>query len=80
MQELHVEFIDLGPACEHNLMCWICNKNPAVYQMNEDVFFPCRECQKIWHGSTLYGEQRHPVLAWFARKFTSDRYLRLWSF
>lgn len=36
---------------EHNLICWMCNKRPAIYYMNPNwIFMPCRECQKIYVG------------------------------
>jgi hypothetical protein len=36
-----------GPAAHHNLVCWLCNVRPAVYDMHPNWFFrPCWTCQK----------------------------------
>lgn len=35
-----------GPAAEHNMPCSICQKRHAVYDMNQDRFLPCWQCQK----------------------------------
>lgn len=36
-----------GPAAHHNLICWLCQSNFAVYDMRPNwVFRPCWECQK----------------------------------
>jgi len=45
-EKLHIKFFEMGPVVDHNLMCWLCNKNPAVYSMHPEwVFKPCWECQ-----------------------------------
>lgn len=46
-EKKHIKLFDIGGGLvSHNLMCWICNKNPAVYSMNPEwVFRPCWECQ-----------------------------------
>ena len=44
--QIQIEHIG-GGLCEHNLICWLCNKEPAVYDMNPNwVFRPCWTCQK----------------------------------
>ena len=36
----------VGPGASHNLVCWLCNKNSAVYDMHPNwVFRPCWDCQ-----------------------------------
>jgi hypothetical protein len=46
-KDVHVELLDRGPAVQHNLMCWLCNKNHAVYDMNPNwIFRPCWDCQE----------------------------------
>lgn len=75
--DIHVRFLDLGPMCEHNLVCWMCDKNKAQYQMNEGIFFPCRSCQ-AQIPSPIWTKNQHPVLSAFVRKFIRDRFLRVW--
>ena len=49
-----LQLVFVGPACIHNLKCWLCNENSAVYNMHPVwAFEPCWECQaKI--GGKLY--------------------------
>jgi hypothetical protein len=36
-----------GPAAHHNLICWLCGENHAVYDMHPNwVFRPCWDCQE----------------------------------
>ncbi|MFA5013932.1 MAG: hypothetical protein WC549_00125 [Actinomycetota bacterium] len=45
-KSVNVELLDSGPAVQHNLMCWLCNEEKAVYDMNPNwVFRPCWDCQ-----------------------------------
>lgn len=45
-KDIYVEMMEYGPAVEHNLMCWLCRENHAVYSMHPNwVFKPCWECQ-----------------------------------
>lgn len=45
MKDIHIEIEHLGPAATHNLMCWICNENKAVYHQYPNWYFgPCWEC------------------------------------
>ena len=42
---IKIDFV--GPAAIHNLLCWICHKEPAVYDMNPNWYFrPCWNCQR----------------------------------
>lgn len=35
----------------HNLTCWICNKDSAVYSASPEwIFKPCWDCQKKFKG------------------------------
>lgn len=43
---LVVQFKWDGPACNHNLVCWVCRSKAAVYFVNERLFRPCWECQR----------------------------------
>jgi hypothetical protein len=37
-----IEFKDIGLGLvEHNLTCWICEKEPAVYSTPDHLFKPC---------------------------------------
>lgn len=47
-----VQMIDLGAgAVNHNLLCWLCDKNSAVYYTHPKfVFYPCWNCQKQYQG------------------------------
>jgi hypothetical protein len=49
-----LQLVFMGGACIHNLKCWLCNENPAVYNMHPNwCFEPCWDCQnKI--GGKLY--------------------------
>ena len=42
-----IELLDIGAgAVSHNLLCWICNKKKAVYNMYPNwIFQPCWDCQ-----------------------------------
>lgn len=45
--KVKVKLCEMGPAVVHNLTCWVCDKEPAVYDMNPNwVFRPCWDCQK----------------------------------
>ena len=57
-----IKIIPIGPGGSvHNLTCWICNKEPAVYDMHPNwIFRPCWMCQgrgvgngKIMHNKLL---------------------------
>ena len=47
------ELCDYGgsPAVSHSVMCWICDKEPAVYSTWPNfIFIPCWKCQKKYKG------------------------------
>ncbi len=39
-----------GPAVEHDIVCWVCERKPAVYDMNANVFLPCWGCGRSLGG------------------------------
>lgn len=40
----------IGPVAEHNLLCWLCEEKPAVYDMNPNfIFRPCWGCQEVFN-------------------------------
>ena len=42
-----IEWRHMPGGCEHNLMCWLCGKNKAVYNMHPNWRFePCWKCQE----------------------------------
>ena len=45
---IKVQIDPIGPGIyQHNLLCWLCEERPAVYQANPHwCFAPCWECQK----------------------------------
>lgn len=44
--DIYIQMVDYGPAVEHNLICWWCRENHAVYSITPEwVFKPCWECQ-----------------------------------
>ena len=44
---LDMQLVLLGGFAMHNLHCWLCKKNPAVYNMHPNwVFEPCWKCQE----------------------------------
>ena len=46
-ESVKVKITHHGPAATHNLLCWLCEDNPAVYSMHPGwVFKPCWKCQK----------------------------------
>lgn len=50
--KIDIDFI--GMAATHNLMCWVCNENKAVYNMYPVwVFEPCYECSKDIGGKVI---------------------------
>ena len=47
-KHVKIEMFEVGPAILHNIICWMCDKNPAVYSVNPEwVFKPCWKCQKL---------------------------------
>lgn len=46
-KNVSIELLDLGAGgTSHNLLCWICNENKAVYNMYPNwIFQPCWDCQ-----------------------------------
>ncbi|MDZ4210053.1 MAG: hypothetical protein U1C56_02640 [Candidatus Curtissbacteria bacterium] len=46
-KDVSVELLDCGAGgANHNLLCWICNENKAVYNMYPNwIFQPCWDCQ-----------------------------------
>ncbi len=58
---IHIE--EIGPGfAQHDVLCWLCNERPAVYDMNPTwVFRPCWECQeRIGRGGTILFRNRLP--------------------
>lgn len=44
-KKVEIEFIGMGAM--HDLECWLCNEESAVYNMNPNwVFEPCWKCQE----------------------------------
>lgn len=42
-----IESRHLPGGSDHNLICWMCNKDSAIYSMHPDwIFLPCWECQR----------------------------------
>jgi len=53
---------------DHDLLCWVCNKESAIYDMNPTwVFRPCWKCQKKIGktGKILFRNN----LPWFVKLF-----------
>jgi len=52
MKQYKIEITPIGlGGFEHNLICWMCNKEPAVYDANPNWhFIPCWKCQKKYIG------------------------------
>lgn len=53
----------------HDLMCWICNEEPAVYDMSPNwIMRPCWSCQKkgIGDGKVF----RHPLLKFISKSLS----------
>lgn len=48
MQHRAINIDYIGPgAAQHDVLCWLCNKHPAVYDMHPAwVFRPCWDCQR----------------------------------
>lgn len=47
MKQRKIKIIAIGMLSDHDVMCWVCDKKPAVYDMNPTwVFRPCWKCQK----------------------------------
>ena len=45
---IHIKMFDIASCVNHNLMCWLCDKQPAVYNVYPNfIFLPCWKCQKI---------------------------------
>lgn len=45
--KITIESRHMPGGAEHNLVCWLCNNNPAVYSMHPNwIFKPCWDCQK----------------------------------
>ena len=54
--KLKVKIIHEGPITHNNLLCWLCNEQPAVYDMHPNWFFrPCWSCQRgiAWNGKLV---------------------------
>lgn len=65
-----IEAMEIGSAVLHNVMCWVCEKEPAVYSMNPDwIFRPCWKCQKKGIGS---GKIMHHWLLKFISRFVDN--------
>lgn len=56
-KKLKVTMAQEGPVMLHNLYCWFCEENPAIYSMNDGIFKPCWKCQKDFKGY----EHKHMV-------------------
>lgn len=67
LRKLKVDPIAMG-IVDHDVLCWLCNKRPAVYDMNPTwVFRPCWKCQKeIKRGGKIIFRDN---LNWFQRLF-----------
>ena len=49
--KITIESRHLPGGADHNLICWICNKEQAVYSMHPNwVFQPCWKCQQKFEG------------------------------
>lgn len=50
--DVRIEIDFVGPACTHNLICWVCGERKAVYHMYPVwCFGPCWECNGDIGGS-----------------------------
>lgn len=59
---VEVDIRSLGMGVTHNLLCWLCFKNKAVYSMHPVwVFQPCDEC------NSQIGGQVKRVRKWWTR-------------
>jgi hypothetical protein len=62
--QIDFEYIFMG--ADHNLMCWVCNKRKAVYNMYPVwVFQPCWQCNQDIGGEVV---RKRP---WFRNLFSS---------
>lgn len=46
MKKVEFQVVFHGPACEHNYLCAVCQRNSAVYDMGAEILQPCWECQE----------------------------------
>ena len=50
--KLIVKMFEMGPAIDHNLVCWLCDKRSAVYYTwPKFIFYPCWRCQEKYEGA-----------------------------
>lgn len=57
-----------GPIAEHDVLCWICNEEPAVYHAYPTwLFGPCWKCEKWIEPS--YGKVERSTPNWLKRMF-----------
>jgi len=64
---MKLKIIPIGPGgSDHNLTCWVCGKEPAVYDMHPNwIFRPCWKCQARGVGN---GQMVHSKLLKFLLK------------
>ena len=68
---LDMQLVFIGGAAIHNLKCWLCKKNAAVYNMNPVwVFEPCWECQKNIGGQVF--RVRNRFFRWILNEFSNQ--------
>ncbi len=49
---VHISIHNEGLFALHNLTCWLCDKESAVYRLGPDwCFYPCRTCQTKYVGA-----------------------------
>lgn len=64
-KETNIEY--MGGAAIHDLKCWLCKKESAVYNMNPNwVFEPCWKCQSMLGGKIFRIKNR--LLLWLLSK------------
>ena len=65
MEKLKFEGYVIGPGLfTHNYLCAVCQKESAVYSMNDGVLWPCWGCQDKGFHLVKCGS----VLTWILRK------------
>lgn len=51
-----------GPAASHDLTCWMCGKNSAVFDLNDNVFQPCWECQGYYIDANMMPQHKLAIV------------------
>lgn len=63
-----------GPAAHHRLQCWMCHQHSAVFDLNDNVFQPCWECQGYYVDANMMPQHKRAEV----RPATRGERVRLW--